>query len=1670
MEENENPTSLTGQAFDANEYRELVQNQQDTDPEFNQRAAAAVSASTEEIQKLQGEQSWSFGSFAAGIKDKAVDFYRKREKMGAWGRVKDDVNTAIDLGKAAITGPVKAVTEGLEVVGEGAAALTYGTAKALNAVGLQHPDDMARYAKNYDFIMSQAGHDDNIYIRAQKTINGWVGPPQTAIGGLAEGVAQGVTGAVITYVALRGAGAPAVIGNGASKVVSLVSAMGTGAIADAAFFNPYEERVANLLMKGPPSIRNPVFDFLQAKPGDRAAEGRLKNALEGMAMGAAVDTTLAILKGVRASKFLKKGDKAAHDIDLKEANEGLQHAAEGQQPVVVQDLGDGKWTLAENQALQSTEPNASVAPGQVAGEPNVSVAPGEVAGGQSVEVPASSPAASMPPAAAVSEATVSSGSISAPRNEAAHTAKNVVKQPAQAPVFHSKAEAEAAADSINRSAADEVRPTILDEKSTELFREAWRHYNETGDIRSAVDILEASNFNPNFMGGGSENTLKALMDAAGDSTQIARGSIPYGPGKMPVTLEEIAEQSKDIFTDMETPQILDFMKRRYESSEAAARELTAMRFMTQLQTNKVEKLLSKLELNPKDTQAFMDLSRAADTLIEMHTFTSGTLSSEARALSSARINVKDAAGAELADVARRNADEVVNAAGGKQTVDEMVALAHGPADLPAEVVNSSHAPQWVKDYDAAAKDVEKATKAGPQLVEGPVPPAKMGPAEPPKPKQKLAWKQLEEDHARAAKQAEADAKRMEKGVKEIAALSNEELRLRFSKPKGTDGDFVLQQYLKMQRDAEAATKVPTMQMGPDVPKVDGPKPPPAFGPKEVRSWAEAEAGDARALADAQKKAQKAAKTAAKEQEKAAKKLEKDYSRLNAAPEGPKVPPKEGAKVEGPAHERSPAARDRAWAEQDRQARKAELQQKMDAARTEREVARQQAKLDPRVEGPVKAPKQPGDLKVEGPAHVDSERINGKGDNFRLPNTFKSTAYMSADELMSFTRMAFLATGESPAAVMKIMRGPKIAAARAVTDHALKSKWKSYVFLYRINAMLSALTTQATAATMNGAASVMEPTVRILAGFGSKNAKLKQQGFDILAALATKDWSESWRMAKMSFKTGDSVIDRRLGSSIETGLGDYSNDNWLVKAVKMPVRLLMSQEEFVKVKNYRANMRSQILAKARAEGITDPTELAKRVNDDMKFAFDPDGGAVNPAALEYSRQQTFTSDLKIPDGKGPTYGEDIHKFVQNHDAARILVPFVKQPINAFRYSWKQAPILSSFNREVRLALKEGGERAAIARAHQAMGMAMWGSAAMLMASGSLTGRGPSDPAMRKQWLERNQPYSVKLPGTDVWISYRRGDPFTTSLGLIADAATLMSQMDEDMDADEVAAVALASITSNLSSKVFMQGMVETMDSLTNGDAQSFQRTMGVLAGTLVPNLVKTTSLDNTIYESQSFLDTMFARTPGYKTVKEGLGGAFVAPRRNALGEKAMGRVDVWQRVWNPYPAHVAGDWDVLDEMNELGKALPMPMPILSGGLVDLRDGVAFDDRGGQPPYDRLMELMEKPVDGGQSARQALEALVKSDEWREAGSKSERYMLAAANLKEVESRALEQLYTEYPSLESAQEEAAEAQEANLTHGQDGVEAVADRYEKLFGKSRIKRKGLMENVVPGQAERPE
>lgn len=121
--------------------------------------------------------------------------------------------------------------------------------------------------------------------------------PRTVTGSVVKGISQFMTGFVPAFKAFKRLGKGAVYA--------------AGAFADAFGFDPKEERLSDLI-QSVPELQNPVTEYLQSDPEDSDAEGRFKNALEGLGLGASFD---GVIRAIGFYKQRRIAKQVAEEVD-----------------------------------------------------------------------------------------------------------------------------------------------------------------------------------------------------------------------------------------------------------------------------------------------------------------------------------------------------------------------------------------------------------------------------------------------------------------------------------------------------------------------------------------------------------------------------------------------------------------------------------------------------------------------------------------------------------------------------------------------------------------------------------------------------------------------------------------------------------------------------------------------------------------------------------------------------------------------------------------------------------------------------------------------------------------------------------------------------------------------------------------------------------------------------------------------------------------------------------------------------------------------------------------------------------------------------------------------------------------------------------------------------------
>ncbi len=459
---------------------------------------------------------------------------------------------------------------------------------------------------------------------------------------------------------------------------------------------------------------------------------------------------------------------------------------------------------------------------------------------------------------------------------------------------------------------------------------------------------------------------------------------------------------------------------------------------------------------------------------------------------------------------------------------------------------------------------------------------------------------------------------------------------------------------------------------------------------------------------------------------------------------------------------------------------------------------------------------------------------------------------------------------------------------------------------------------------------------------------------------------------------------------------------LGSAFRVPGRALTGVDSVFKVINYRAELHALSFRKAISEGL-EGDALARRTQE----LIDETPASLRAEAEQFALYQTFTNELG-------DFGKRI-QHIANHPAGKIIAPFVRTTTNITKMVVEFGPLRlaqKSFYTEIRA----GGARRQLALAKLSLGSMVMATTAVLTAAGRISGGGPKDANLRRQ--KRNtgwQPYSIRIG--DTWHSYGRFDPLGMMIGMAADFAASVGEMDQ-VTADKIGAALVGAVAKNLTSKTYMRGVAGALTAATDPDRNLANEAMR-LVSSFVPfsGLLSQTNkalfdpvlrearagasrtdnafIDPVLAQARSMLNAVMAKTPGLSDD--------LPPRRNIFAEPVTLEGGVGPDIMSPvFTSRVKKD-PVDIEIDRLGVPFGMPPRSIQGVELSAEE------------YDRFIVLAGKEIKTSSrlSLKPALDKLFKSNGYK-ASEDGRKEIMIRKIIRGLRKRAVDKLLPEFPRL--------------------------------------------------------
>lgn len=592
--------------------------------------------------------------------------------------------------------------------------------------------------------------------------------------------------------------------------------------------------------------------------------------------------------------------------------------------------------------------------------------------------------------------------------------------------------------------------------------------------------------------------------------------------------------------------------------------------------------------------------------------------------------------------------------------------------------------------------------------------------------------------------------------------------------------------------------------------------------------------------------------------------------------------------------------------------------------------------------------------------------------------------------------------------------------------------------------------------------------------------VSRQGFDQMQAMRggkelyylMASITDSLKAAKQAFQIEDNIVNP--GAMIQEadrfqirmeGNGNLANIvNGLGTIIRLPGRFLLAEDEFFKQLNFRAYVKASAWEDGMRKGLQG-ADLQKHIQEQFDGTIEivnknsmaniKDKSVIDlyDKAQKYAAETTFTADLPEDSLGAAIQG------VSRHPFGRVVLPFVRTPVNIFKAQVRRTPGVNMALKEYRQALRSADPSvAAKARGEMYLGGAIWSIAGATafsindpMSELAITGGGPSDFDMLNQKRATGwQPYSFRFllkdgdgnvrMGKDgkpryKYVSFRRLDPWASFLMMAADAAAITGGLSKQ-DRDDFGVAASVALGRNITNKTYLQGITELADLL--GKPQFFQNWLARRAAATVNpfsalgrsvkrNVTsdkeildkKTRAGDDNFVWLRKFHNELATTIPGYS------GG--LRPMRNfitgSIIEYPVGFGPDNMSVLNPIKETNSINNNVLTTLDDIGARITQPSDELSLGR--LPSGQAIGS-GIELTYDEHLDLIEETAFvkiNGQTMVRALNNRIQQKDFQ-ALMKSVRGELIEQNNMDIE---------------------VQAQQANRDLAEDILRDIVNKYKK-------------------------
>ncbi len=303
---------------------------------------------------------------------------------------------------------------------------------------------------------------------------------------------------------------------------------------------------------------------------------------------------------------------------------------------------------------------------------------------------------------------------------------------------------------------------------------------------------------------------------------------------------------------------------------------------------------------------------------------------------------------------------------------------------------------------------------------------------------------------------------------------------------------------------------------------------------------------------------------------------------------------------------------------------------------------------------------------------------------------------------------------------------------------------------------------------------------------------------------------------------------------------------------LPTRALTAEDAFFKGFIENQEMNRLAYRKAAKEGLRGEA-FQNRISE---LLLHPDEAMLGEVA---KRGEYLTYQQEVGEA-----GRLIFNAREKIPGLKYFIPFVKTPMNIAKFALERTPM--NLARLVWKAKKGELQGAQLSEelAKPLMGTMLATTVYQLAENGYITGGVPKSKAEREEKQNTGwQPYSVKIG--DKYYSFARLEPLGSIMGMAAALSQIKNSSNED-EKFNIAYGLMDAIKTNISDKVFMQGLTNLIQTL-NDPGRYLSNVANTFVGSLVPAVGGgiARSTDDTVRDVRGPIDAAKVRMPGVSNI-------------------------------------------------------------------------------------------------------------------------------------------------------------------------------------------------------------